>query len=94
MLTLSQLYASDVRFTPKSTHYILAYVRFVPIADIALGQPKMNRPPTEAAYLYLTTAVQVALLFAVLEVGHCLQLVLGCIKHSMIRIIAISIFRF
>ena len=34
------------------------------------GRLKMNRPPTEAAYLYLTTAVKVPLLFAVLEVGH------------------------
>ena len=57
------------------------------------GRLTMNRPPTEAAYLYLTTAVKVALLFAVLEVGHRLQLVLRCVKHRVIRIIAISIFR-
>ena len=69
------------------------HVRLVPIPDIAPGRLTMNRPPTEAAYLYLTTAVKVALLFAVLEVGHRLQLVLRCVKHRVIRIIAISIFR-
>lgn len=39
--------------------------------------------------MYLTT--KVALLFAVLEVGHRFQLVLRCVKHRVIRIIAISI---
>ena len=68
-----------------------AHVRLLPIAEFALGRLTINRPPTEAAYLYLTT--KVALLFAVLEVGHRLQLVLRCVKNRVIRIIAISIFR-
>ena len=73
-----------------------------PIADIGRdaledgtrwNRLKMNRPPIEAAYLYLTTVVKIALLFAVLEVGHRFQLVLRCVEHRVIRIVAISIFR-
>jgi hypothetical protein len=42
----------------------------------------MNRPPIEAAYLYLTTVIKIALLFCVLEVGHRFQLVLVALSTA------------